>query len=245
MALLALASLAVRDAAAVARAAAAVGRVRRLAVLRRRGADAGDLGAVGGRGPGGRHRGVQALRRAARGRQCWSRCSRCSATAPRSSGALFGPVACSGSSRSAPPASARHRRRARRCSRRSNPLHALRLLTEHGCASFVVLGAVLLAFTGAEALYADMGHFGKRADPHRLVRPRAAGAGAELLRTGRAADGEPDGDRESVLPAASGLGALSDGRPRDRRHGHRLAGDDLGHLLAHASRRSSSATCRA
>jgi KUP system potassium uptake protein len=29
--------------------------------------------------------------------------------------------------------------------------------------SFVVLGAVLLAFTGAEALYADMGHFGKRA----------------------------------------------------------------------------------
>src|SRR5262249_13607686 len=30
-----------------------------------------------------------------------------------------------------------------------------------GYSSFVVLGAVLLAFTGAEALYADMGHFGK------------------------------------------------------------------------------------
>ena len=44
-----------------------------------------------------------------------------------------------------------------------NPLHALFFVTGHGFASFVVLGAVLLAFTGAEALYADMGHFGKRA----------------------------------------------------------------------------------
>jgi len=44
-----------------------------------------------------------------------------------------------------------------------NPLHALRFVTGHGFASFVVLGAVLLAFTGAEALYADMGHFGRRA----------------------------------------------------------------------------------
>jgi KUP system potassium uptake protein len=42
-----------------------------------------------------------------------------------------------------------------------NPAHALRFATQHGFASFVVLGAVLLAFTGAEALYADMGHFGK------------------------------------------------------------------------------------
>lgn len=42
-----------------------------------------------------------------------------------------------------------------------NPLHALSFLTGHGFASFVVLGAVVLAVTGAEALYADMGHFGK------------------------------------------------------------------------------------
>jgi KUP system potassium uptake protein len=42
-----------------------------------------------------------------------------------------------------------------------NPLHALKFVTSHGFASFVVLGAVLLAFTGVEALYADMGHFGK------------------------------------------------------------------------------------
>jgi KUP system potassium uptake protein len=44
-----------------------------------------------------------------------------------------------------------------------DPSHALRFATAHGYASFVVLGSVLLAITGAEALYADMGHFGKRA----------------------------------------------------------------------------------
>jgi KUP system potassium uptake protein len=44
-----------------------------------------------------------------------------------------------------------------------NPIHALRFVTSHGVASFVVLGSVLLCVTGAEALYADMGHFGKRA----------------------------------------------------------------------------------
>ena len=44
-----------------------------------------------------------------------------------------------------------------------NPVYALRFLSSHGFSSFLVLGSVLLAVTGAEALYADMGHFGKRA----------------------------------------------------------------------------------
>src|SRR5438270_3576348 len=44
-----------------------------------------------------------------------------------------------------------------------NPLYALHFVTGHGFASFIVLGSVLLAITGAEALYADVGHFGKRA----------------------------------------------------------------------------------
>ena len=42
-----------------------------------------------------------------------------------------------------------------------NPLHAIGFVTGHGVASFVVLSAVVLAVTGAEALYADMGHFGR------------------------------------------------------------------------------------
>ena len=44
-----------------------------------------------------------------------------------------------------------------------DPLNAVHFVTAHGVASFLVLGSVLLAVTGAEALYADMGHFGKRA----------------------------------------------------------------------------------
>jgi len=42
-----------------------------------------------------------------------------------------------------------------------NPLHAFGFLSTHVAESFVVLGAVVLAVTGAEALYADMGHFGR------------------------------------------------------------------------------------
>lgn len=43
-----------------------------------------------------------------------------------------------------------------------NPLHAVRFLSAQGWHMFVAVGAIVLAFTGAEALYADMGHFGKR-----------------------------------------------------------------------------------
>jgi len=46
--------------------------------------------------------------------------------------------------------------------RAANPWYALSFFSLHGVHSFVVLGAVVLAVTGAEALYADMGHFGKR-----------------------------------------------------------------------------------
>ena len=112
-----------------------------------------------------------------------------------------------------------------------NPYYAIIFLTSHAAESFVVLGAVVLAVTGAEALYADMGHFGK--GPVRIAWFGLVGpvAGAELLRAGRAADPAPGGGHEPVLPAAAGLGALSDGRAGDRRHGDRLAGDDFGRLL--------------
>jgi len=47
------------------------------------------------------------------------------------------------------------------------PWYGLRFLLENRMQGFIVLGAVFLAVTGAEAIYADMGHFGKR--PIRLV----------------------------------------------------------------------------
>ncbi len=43
-----------------------------------------------------------------------------------------------------------------------NPWHALKFLIDNKFTAFVALGAVVLAITGAEALYADMGHFGKK-----------------------------------------------------------------------------------
>ncbi|HEY0413407.1 MAG TPA: potassium transporter Kup [Allosphingosinicella sp.] len=43
-----------------------------------------------------------------------------------------------------------------------NPLWALRFFLTEGFHAFVALGSVVLAVTGAEALYADMGHFGRR-----------------------------------------------------------------------------------
>lgn len=43
-----------------------------------------------------------------------------------------------------------------------NPIYAVSFMLHHGIIGFVTLGAVFLAVTGAEALYADLGHFGKR-----------------------------------------------------------------------------------
>jgi len=76
-----------------------------------------------------------------------------------------------------------------------SPHHALQFIWSHPGLTFVVLGAVVLCVTGGEALYADMGHFGKR--PIRiawfvLVMPTLVlnyfGQGALLLSNGQATD---------------------------------------------------------
>lgn len=48
-----------------------------------------------------------------------------------------------------------------------NPLYAARFLGAHGATGLLVLGAVVLVVTGGEALYADLGHFGRK--PIRLA----------------------------------------------------------------------------
>jgi KUP system potassium uptake protein len=48
-----------------------------------------------------------------------------------------------------------------------SPLHALRFMWQQPGTTFIILGAVVLCVTGAEALYADLAHFGKR--PIRLA----------------------------------------------------------------------------
>ena len=93
---------------------------------------------------------------------CSSRCFSSSHAARRGSARIFGPVMVR---------VVHHHRRARRtlrsresrmCSSRSNPAHAWDFFHRNGFHGFLVLGSVFLVVTGGEALYADMGHFGKR-----------------------------------------------------------------------------------
>ena len=53
-------------------------------------------------------------------------------------------------------------------------------------ATFVALGAIVLCVTGAEALYADMGHSASRPDPQSMVFLCDAVPAAQLLRAGGA-----------------------------------------------------------
>ncbi|MGE0750727.1 MAG: potassium transporter Kup [Variibacter sp.] len=71
-----------------------------------------------------------------------------------------------------------------------NPLHGIGFMVSHGRIGFITLGAVFLAVTGAEALYADLGHFGRRPIQFAwiaIVFPALAlnylGQGASLLAT--------------------------------------------------------------
>ncbi len=76
-----------------------------------------------------------------------------------------------------------------------NPYWGLRFFLDHGAHSYFILGAVVLAITGGEALYADMGHFGRlpiRAAWFWLVLPALAlnyfGQGALVLADPRAVE---------------------------------------------------------
>jgi KUP system potassium uptake protein len=75
-----------------------------------------------------------------------------------------------------------------------NPYHSVRFFTDNGWLGFMVMGSVFLVVTGGEALYADMGHFGRV--PIQLAWTCVAlpslllnyfGQGALLLRTPEAA----------------------------------------------------------
>ena len=74
-----------------------------------------------------------------------------------------------------------------------DPRHAIGFLASHGGTSLAVLGSAFLAVTGAEALYADMGHFGRgpiRISWFAIVFPALVlnyfGQGASVMSTGAA-----------------------------------------------------------
>ena len=79
-----------------------------------------------------------------------------------------------------------------------NPMHAVHFFQRHALKGFLILGTVVLCITGGEALYADMGHFGRRpirAAWYALVFPALLmnyfGQGAYVLSEGTTAASEP------------------------------------------------------
>ncbi len=105
----------------------------------------------------------------------------------------------------------------------------------HGHIGLITLGAVFLAVTGGEALYADLGHFGRLPIQTGLARPRAAVAADQLFRPGRAGARASCRDRESVLSPRSRDAAAADDCARDRRDRDREPGRDHRRLFAGAT----------
>ena len=117
-----------------------------------------------------------------------------------------------------------------------SPTWAVRFFVDHGAAGYLVLGGVVLAVTGAEALYADRGHFG--AAPIRIGWFGLAlpALDAQLPRPGGfhpppPGPGEGREHVQSLLPDDPALGSVADGRARRDRDGDRLPGGDLGLVL--------------
>ena len=105
----------------------------------------------------------------------------------------------------------------------------------HGWLAFVTLGAVVLTVTGAEALYADMGHFGRQ--PIKLawlwfVLPSLLlnyfGQGALVLR-------EPSAVENPFYLLAPEVDPPAAGVPGHHRHRDRQPGADLRRLLDRAA----------
>ena len=126
--------------------------------------------------------------------------------------------------------------RSRRSSAALSPHHGAAFFLRHGIHGMLILGSVVLAVTGGEALYADMGHFGVR--PIRLawtffVLPSLVlgylGQGALILR-----DPSPSGIENPFYVAWCPPGVLTYllVAAVERRHRDRVAGPDLRGLLA-------------
>ncbi len=112
-----------------------------------------------------------------------------------------------------------------------NPLFGIRFLLQHGMMSVLTLGSVFLAVTGAEALYADLGHFGR--SPIRvawlfIAFPCLAlnylGQGALVVTTREAI-------QNPFFFALSGMGLSAYGAYSNGCNHHRQSGRDYGGLF--------------
>ena len=204
-----------------------------------------DLGAVGGRGPRGR-----------RARAAPTRCCR-SAIAiltvlfvgaalrhPPGRAAVRAGHGASGSS-CWPCWACRTSSRTRACCAGCRRPTSVSFVADHPFTAFIAMGAVVLAITGAEALYADMGHFGRR--PIRVAWFALVFPALIINYLGQArADPRRPGRRSATRSTCSRRAGR--GCPlvvlATVRHRHRLAGGDLRRVLGVAAGRAARATCR-
>ena len=98
---------------------------------------------------------------------------------------------------------ARSSRRRRSCWA-FNPYYAMAFFIAKPATAFVSLGAVVLAVTGCEALYADMGHFGKRPIRYAWLFIASSRAGPCLFRPGRDNPARSAHDRIRILCGRAG-----------------------------------------
>jgi KUP system potassium uptake protein len=98
-----------------------------------------------------------------------------------------------------------------------NPTYGISFLAGHGIIGLATLGAVFLVVTGSEALYADLGHFGRL--PIRTAQRCSSRSDAQLSRTRCTSARQSGGNQKPVLPPLSRLVTPTNGRP-----GH--GGDD-------------------
>ncbi len=217
---------------------------RRRAVLRRRGHHAGDLGALGRRGPEARRRRPRQLRRADHPRHPGRRSSRCRAAAPGRVAAFFGPIM----------------------------LVWFATLALTGLLHIADDPAVLTAINPLYARAVLRQPSGRRRSPCSArsaspsPAPRRSMPISAISAAGRSAPpGSASCSRRSSstisararsscpIPAAAehplyrlvpGMGAPADDRARDAGDDHREPGGDHRRLLADAAGRSSSASCR-
>ena len=134
---------------------------RRVVLLRRRRHHAGHLGAVGGRRPEARLAGLRVSTSCRSRSSSLSACLPCSRAARRTSPNTSARSPSCGSSPS-PSAASSTSSTTPTCFVALNPWYGVRFLIKHGLIGLAVLGLVFLAVTGAEALYADLGHFGRK-----------------------------------------------------------------------------------
>ncbi len=113
-----------------------------------------------------------------------------------------------------------------------NPLYGLALLRNPPGEVAELLGSIVLAITGAEALYADMGHFGRRFITLAWYGVAFPGLVLNYFGQGGYMILHPTSEREPVfLDGARRPGARRPNGPVDRRGGHRQPGADLRRLL--------------